>query len=444
MYMKITTARLCLALLLSATSLSLAAPEVPKKITELEGVWLANFNQNATRVIVQMRSGTLGLWDTEAGTPIPGDLGIHTTKGNYVVNDAANLAIILPLEGKPHAIDLSTGKSASPKFDATANKNHNGQSRVYFTPDSSSVIFFDDTNAARIFERSSGKLVSTLQPTKNLPDEANAPSPEIIFSEDGHTALILGENGILHRYDSRTWKKKGPSMPHPDRGADHYGFAASEDALHAVTFDSPGENGPSGQMQLWDIATSSAIGKPISARNGLSGHFFADGKRLLITPSRGETRVVSIPTLQTVATLPRHDDVEASRALLTNDESKVLTWGYDSRVTLTDASTGKHIGIYPGRARVKNVISGPEPNTAIIIYDNTAFSLQGHYDYYVVKIGLEKMRPLRTLRIQKYLHRSILSPDGTRLMIHEGKTDKERIRLFDASTLVELPTTAQP
>jgi hypothetical protein len=71
--------------------------------------------------------------------------------------------------------------------------------------------------------------------------------------------------------------------------------------------------------------------------------------------------------------------------------------------------------------------------------DNTAFPLERRYDSYVVRLDLASMRPAARVRFSGYLHRQILSPQATRLMIHEGITDGERIRLFDAKTLKELP-----
>lgn len=433
--------RLSLPLLFLFFGLVQAKPNRPGKITDLNGVWRAACNHDATRIIVQMRNGTIGIWDTRQGIPIPGELGVHTTKGQYASNKSGELAVIFPQEGKPRVIDLSTAKFVSPEFDATCHKNDHGLPRLYFTPDDSSLIFFDNQGHAKIFEISSGRLIADLQVTKAIPDWGSPSPTEIIFTNEGKVALILDLNGILYRYNAQTWKEIGPAMAHPNKNAGHYGMAATENGKHAVTFDHPGENGPSGFMQLWEVKAGKPVGEPMKAVNGLSGKFYDEGKRLLVTPARGETRIVRVPELNVVANSPRHDDVEASFARLTHDEQQIITWGYDSKTWLLESATGKHQGIYSSPARLQRVLVGPEPDYALFVYDNTAF--RSHYDQYIVSISLERMRPTASLRIPDYIHSSILSPDGSSLIVLEGTTDKERIRLFDARSLRELPSTAQ-
>lgn len=133
--------------------------------------------------------------------------------------------------------------------------------------------------------------------------------------------------------------------------------------------------------------------------------------------------------------------MEASFARLTHDEQQIITWGSDSRTCLLEPATGKHRGIHSSTARLKRVLTSPYPNQAFFLYDNTAF--RRHYDQYVVAMDLEKMRPVTSIRILDYIHNTILSPDGSGLMILEGKTDKERIRFFEARLLRELPSTAR-
>ncbi|MEK6196148.1 MAG: WD40 repeat domain-containing protein [Deltaproteobacteria bacterium] len=258
------------------------------------------------------------------------------------------------------------------------------------------------------------------------------------FSKDGEWAFVLDSTASLHRYNTRTWKESAPPMRHPNREKFHScGFAISDDARYAVTFDAPGENGPDGQLQLWNVTTSQPINAPLSAQNGLSARFMNGGRRLLITPGRGNTRVVKLPSLETDFVLPRHDDVEASRALITTDGRSILTWGYDSRLILTDAVTGKNQGSSHNRARIQSAHTGPDPDFVWLTYDNTAFLLKGHYDCYVVRMDLKTMKPTAIVRVTDYLHRTILSRDGTRLMIHKGKTDHEVIRIFNAETLTD-------
>jgi len=428
-------------LLLIIPTIAVAVTDVkdPQKISGLEGVWRADFNADTTRVIVQMRSGALGLWDTTNGHPIPGDLGTLTAKGSYVKNAGATLAIVCFDAGKSRVFDLSTGSAVSPELNISI-KHEIEPPAVCFSPDNSQAILFDDAGNCRIFEIQSGLEVAKLSlPPRQVEREIR---PGSAFSKDGKTALIFDASATLHRYDVSTWKESGQPMPHPDRNAYYSSFSSSDDALYAVTFDSPGENGPVGSLQLWDVMKSHQIGEPLHAQNGMSGQFIDGGKRLLITPGRGDTRVVKVPSLETDFHLPRHDDVDASRAIVTADEKDILTCGCDSFVILTDALSGKLIKRYSNPAHVRNVLTGQDANIAWLVYDNSAFFNTSYADYYIVRFDLGKMQPAATLRINDFVHRSILSLDGTRLMIHVGKTDHERIRLFEAKSLKELPATA--
>lgn len=413
----------------------LHAAEPAPALRDLDGVWRASFNADASRVIVQLRGGGLGIWKTGDGTPVPGDLGSLNVRGTYVIDDAARRALIGLDGGGSRVFDLTTGAAISPLLGVSFEESWNPPAG--FSPDGSQVYVFDKTGPCAILSVASGQKIATLDLPSATEDREILPS--INFSEDGDTAAILDATGTLHRYDARTWQVSGSPMLHPDREAYHVGFALSPDARHAVTFDSPGENGPEGSLQLWDLTTSRPLGKPLRARNGLSGRFLDNG-RLLVTPGRGATRVVMIPTLETEITLPRHDDVEASRAVPTAEGGHLLSWGYDSSLRSSDASTGEHAGIFRSRARVREVFTAS--GSVWLAVDNTSFRLQRHYDYYVVRLEPAKLKPEATLRLTGFLHRTILSPDATRLMIHEGGSGKERIRIFDAKSLVEQPCTA--
>ncbi|WP_193210712.1 WD40 repeat domain-containing protein [Luteolibacter marinus] len=418
---------------LVATSDAAAAPE----LGELQGVWKASFNNDTSRIIVQMRDGNLGLWDSDSGEAISGELGSLTAKGQYVVDSGARRVLIGFEDGKSRVFDFKNGQPLSPPLDASF-MEHRAPAAV-FTPDGSRVAIMDKGGSCRIFEVATGKRVADIP----LPagSEEREIEPRILFTPDGKTTLLLDPTGTLHKLDAE-WKRSGSPMVHPNKSAYHIAASVSDDGRHAVTFDSPGENGPDGELQLWDLATCRPLGDPVSDQNGISGQFLAGNDRLLIAPGRGETRVVKIPSLELEFKLPRHDNVEASRALVTADGSKVFSFGYDPNVRLTDLGTGKHAGIFSSRARIESILTGPDASTAWLVYDNTAFLLEGHHDGYVIRLDLKTMRPAASLRLTDYLHRTILSPDGTRLMTHTGGSDRERVRVFDAVSLKELSVTS--
>ena len=379
-----------------------------------------------------------GCLDGDSGQPVPGDLWTLAAKEQYVIDPGARRILVGFEAGTSRVFDFKTARSVSPLLDAGFGEHLTPASA--FTPDGSRVAIVEKEGSCQVFDVKTGERVARI-PLPAGSDELEIPT-RIHFTPDGKTSLILDATGALHKFDA-AWKRSGSPMPLPNESAYHVDTAISDDGRHAATFDSPGENGPNGELQLWDLATCRPISDPLIGQNGISARFLAHGDRLLVTPGRGDARVIKVPSLELDPALPRHDDVEASRAIATPEGGKVLIFGYDSTLRLTDLSTGKQAGIHTSRARLHSILTGPDASTAWLVYDNTAFLLQGHHDYYVIRLDLKSMRPVASLRLTDYLHRAILSPDGTRLMTHTVKSGHERIRLFDANSLEERPVTGK-
>jgi hypothetical protein len=77
----------------------------------------------------------------------------------------------------------------------------------------------------------------------------------------------------------------------------------------------------------------------------------------------------------------------------------------------------------------------PDSTGCYVVFDNTAFFLQGHHDYYVMKIGFPDFEITGSARTLEYVLRTSLSPDGRRIMIQQADTDQERLLFLDAATL---------
>lgn len=260
-------------------------------LADITGVWLADFNHDSSRVIVQMRGGQIGIWDTESGEPVAADsitAGAGIGRGSYVMNHSATHALIELESGKSRLFELSSADAISPEINITIGKTWSPN--VFFDPTDTYIAAFDEDGRCRILALDTGETTATL----DLPAPAadREIRPRITFSDDGHTALVLDGQGTLHRYDTESWRQTGEPMRHPNPDAYHVGFSASADARLAVTSDWPGENGPNGYLQLWETATGQSLGESLSAQNGMGGRFFADGTRLLIHEGRtGRERI---------------------------------------------------------------------------------------------------------------------------------------------------------
>ena len=116
----------------------------------------------------------------------------------------------------------------------------------------------------------------------------------------------------------------------------------------------------------------------------------------------------------------------------------ILSWGSDRRLDSFDAASGKLANNHLSSAVISKVLMAPDSASSYALFDNTAFLLQGHHDYYVMKMSLPELEITHSLRVLDYVLSVALSPDGKRLMIQQGTTDQERLRFFDAATLQPL------
>jgi WD40 repeat protein len=237
------------------------------------------------------------------------------------------------------------------------------------------------------------------------------------------------------QHDPKDWKAKGKPMRHPRlESAYDYFFSASNDGKWLATFDGSGENGPKGQLQIWDVAASKPVGKPLVAVNGLSARFFGTN-RVVILPGRGEATVRELPSLKTLFTLRPHDDVDGPSAEVSPDGKWLLSWGADRGLDLFDVATGKLANSYRGPAVISKVIMAPDSSGVYVVFDNSAFVVQGHYDNYVVRLDFPELNLTESLRSLDFILGAAVSADGRRLMLQQGSTDEERLLFFDAATL---------
>jgi hypothetical protein len=402
------------------------------QIDSLVGVWMADFNADSSRIITQLRGGDLGLWDSKSGTQIPCELSDSATVVDYALNPTASHVLIQPTPGEFRVHELQSGKATSPTI-----KVSDPSPKGSFSSDGATVWIRSTNGTVRVFESTSGRtLMNAHLPPDNEGRELDS-LPQYCPSRGW--ALLLDSIGQLHRYDTRTWQEVMPPIVHPLSESGYFlGFSVSSDGLHAVTFDSPGENGPDGTLQIWDLKTLKPIGKPESGTNGISVTFLGDS-RCLIRPSRGTARVVGLPSLETEFEIRRHDDVEGSNVRVTSGKNGkyLLSWGYDQSLFLSHLADGNHAGNAVLPCHLSSVLDSDEPEHLWAILDNTVFIGNPYYDFYVVKYSLPEMRPSATLRLQEFIHLASLSHDHSRLLILQGQTDRERVSLFDAQTLVE-------
>ena len=253
----------------------------------------------------------------------------------------------------------------------------------------------------------------------------------------------MDPDGTVFRYDARTWKKVGDPVRHPHREGYSFGFDVSPDGKWLATFDGPAELGPKGVLQVWEAETGKAVGPPVEGGDGISAEFLAQPNRLLRHPGRGGVGVYDVPSGDLCFGVRSHDDLDSPRVAVSPDGMEMISWGPDRFITLQDGKTGKYLGGFSAGASVSSVFFAPDSKTCFIVFDNSAFLLQGHYDQYVVRVSLPKMEIGRSIRVLDPIHRTVLSRDGKRMMIIQGRTDHERVRVFDTATMKPLDAYAE-
>ena len=404
-----------------------------EKLSDLRGVFRANFNQDGSRVVVRHRDGDVGIWEVPAGTRIVGDLAPNTGSDSYVMSPDGKLVLVGLKDGNSRVFDATTAKAIGPALDVPLASET--QMPALFSPDGNTVLIFSAKEVA-VFNVPDGKRVAALPLTAG-PNEDEPGSAA--FAAGGAQCFVMDGSGSVTGYDTREWKPIGKPMKHPlAELAYDFGFKASEDGKWLVTFDSPGENGPKGHLQVWDAAANKPVGKPVVAVNGLTGRFLASN-RILIMPGRGDATVRDLPSMKVAYSLRPHDDVHGPSVDISPDNKWILSWGPNRVLNLYDAATGKLATNQSPAATVSQVMMAPDSSGCFILFENSPFLLQNHHDHYVIKMTFPELTITHSARMLDFVSSiSSLSPDGKRLLVIQGTTDQERVVFFDATNLKPL------
>jgi WD40 repeat protein len=403
-----------------------------QRLGDLRGVEQASFNHDGSRVIVRMRGGSVGIWAVPGGERIAGDLEEQPTSDSHVMSADARMVLIGFKDGHSRVFEAASAKAVSPILDVPLR----GQMQVsaLFSPDNNVLVIFAEKEVVVLNVRSGERIATIpLAPGTNEDSVGSA-----AFTAGGAQCFLMDGSGAVTRYDTKDWKPIGKPMRHPAAElAYEFFFNASEDGKWLVTFDSAGENGPKGQLQVWDAVAGKPLGKPLAAVNGFVGRFLGTN-RIVITPFRGEATVRDLPSMKVAYSLRPHDELDGPKVEISPDQKWIVSWGPDRRLDSFDAASGKLANNHISSAAISKVMAAPDSSSCFVIFDNTAFLLEGHHDYYVMKMSLPELNITASLRILDYLLSASLSQDGKCVMIQQGTTDQERLLFFHAATLKPL------
>lgn len=429
--------RICVSLFFTAFFSFLSVPAnaedqpAATRLSEVRGIWEAHFNHDASRVVTQTRAGVVAIWDAEKGTLVAADLEGESQR---MSPDGRRVLVAGKTGGR--VLDATTGQPISPllsiQFADPAGP------LAAFSPDGETLVAFE-ANAASIWRVGDGRKIADFPWDAPSETDSTDSPPSVVFAKDGAHCFLHDGRGTVQRYDAMTWKSIGPALRHPAaEAAYNFGVVVSDSGKWAATFDNPGENGPTGNLQIWDAGPGKPLGRPLTTINGFTAYFPAGTDRVVITPARGEGQVRELPSMKRAYAIRAHDDLDGPQVAISPDGKWILSWGPDSRLDLIDAATGKLAENVSSRAQVEKILFAPDSSSVYVVYENTAFLLEHHYDLYVMKMSLPELKVTGSIRLSDYLLRWELSPDGRRLLLLPGGSDAERIVIYDAVTMKPL------
>ena len=423
--------------LASSALISAAVAEAAQEWNQLRGVLAADFNHDGSRVIARSRTGEIGIWNVEEGGPVAGELAADARSTCYEMSDDHRF-VVIAFESGSRVFDTSTAAAVSPMLDAQLRDQL--RTRALFSPDNSTVIIFEEKQTS-VWDPRSGERIAAIAAAEGPHEEA---PPSAIFTGDGAHCFLMQRDGTVTRYDTRTWKPVGKPMRHPRFDtAYEFGFSASADGKWIATFDDAGENGPKGQLQVWDAVTSKPVGRPLIEVNGFSARFLADPARVLVEPARGDATMRELPSMKTLYTIKAHDDVEGPQLAVSPNRDWIFAWGADRTLLVLDSATGTTKATYPQKAAISGVLVAADSGACFVSYDNSTFTTEGFHDNYIMRLSVPELNVVGKFRSLDYLSDTLLSPDGRRLLVREGGDENERLLIFNASNLSPVGASAE-
>ncbi len=251
--------------------------------------------------------------------------------------------------------------------------------------------------------------------------ETPSPIHAAVYSPDGRTIALGGEDRTVRFRDATTGLPTGAPIVHPEKvGA----VAFSPDGRLLLTGSDDGIG------RLWDPETGALAGPQIHHAKPILGVAFSPDGRTLLTGGFDKTaRLWNAEDGKPLGQPMIHGDLITSVAF-SPDGRTVLTGSWDKTARLWDAKTGSPIGEpLLHRDWVSSVAYSPDSRAVITgCYDRTARIWE-----------TETGRPIgRPLRHQHCVHAVAFGPDGK--MIVTGSFDGIA-RLWDAETGVPIGPT---
>ncbi|MFI7642585.1 NACHT and WD repeat domain-containing protein [Nonomuraea sp. NPDC049400] len=308
---------------------------------------------------------TARLWDTatsrQIGAPFTGH---RDAVGEVAISPDGTMLATLGWDRTGRLWDIATRKQTGMLKDRNA-----GYESISFSPDGTRIVTGGDSGRTVLWDTASRQQLLLLADNYNSVNS-------VAFSPDGKLVAAAGGDGVARLADARTHLQLGTPMP-------ALGAVALSPDGRMLAAGMPDDKDPA--IQLWDVATQRRLGPPLNpegprravyrlsftpdGRTLLSGG--ADGLRLWDVATRREIaqertlssavisadgRFVAAQKNKSIVfwdiarraetgpriTVPGHTDLITAMAT-SPDGATVATAGFDNRVRLFDAATGREL-----------------------------------------------------------------------------------------------------
>ncbi len=313
--------------------------------------------------------------------------------------------------------------------------------RAQFAPNAKSVVIFDARRRVLVFDARSGAQLAILA-LPSAGEDGGEASPSARFTADGSSCFIMKDGGELRRYETTRWRPVGEPMQHPTRGYDYH-FDTSPDGMLAATFDSDGDCGQTGHLQIWDAIEAVPLGKP-SPISRVGPRFLERSRRLVLSGWTSSATIHDLPAVTQPFALPQHGGDTC--ITFSADEAWVMTWG-EGGLDVLDAATGEPQATL-ATAEVLHVVASPKAREISALLDDTPRNVKALHQLRLVAAKLPGLGILASIPLEapgSSRPSVTLSPDGRRLLMRCHSSAGDRLRIFDAEGLEELgPGASEP